>query len=65
MITARGRPMDWHEGLTVEQALQKLGYAVPAALVRLNGRNVLRHEWAATPVPDGAVLDVQVLMAGG
>ena len=65
MITARGKPLEWREGLTVEQVLQKLGYALPAALVTLNGRNVPRGQWPATSVPDGAVLDVQVLMAGG
>jgi thiamine biosynthesis protein ThiS len=65
MITARGKPMEWHEGLTVEEALRKLGYAVPAALVQLNGRNVPRHEWPSTAVPDGAVLDVKVMAAGG
>jgi thiamine biosynthesis protein ThiS len=65
MITARGKPMEWHEGLTIIEVLQKLGYAVPAALVQLNGRHVPRHEWAATAVSDGAVLDVQVIMAGG
>jgi len=65
MITARGKPMEWCEGLTVEQVLRQLGYALPAALVQLNGRSVQRHEWGATLVPDGAVLDVQVLMAGG
>lgn len=65
MITARGKPMEWREGLTVEQVLRQLGYALPAALVQLNGGSVQRHEWGATLVPDGAVLDVQVLMAGG
>ena len=57
--------MEWHAGLTVEQVLRELGYALPAALVLLNGRNVPRQEWPVTAVPDGAVLDVQVMMAGG
>jgi sulfur carrier protein ThiS len=65
MITARGKPMEWHEGLTVGEVMRKLGYDLPAALARLNGRSVPRQEWSATSVPDGAVLDVQVLAAGG
>ena len=65
MITAKGKPMEWREGLTVGEVLRQLGYAVPAALVQLNGRNVPRHEWAGTVVPDGAVVAVQVIMAGG
>ena len=36
MITVRGKPMDWHEGLTVEEALKRIGYAVPSALVLLD-----------------------------
>jgi sulfur carrier protein ThiS len=35
------------------------------ALVKLNGQSVNRREWAGTPVPDGAVVDVQVIAAGG
>ena len=65
MITAKGKPMQWHEGLSVEEVLKTLGYAVPAAVVRLDGQSVRRQDWAATRVPDGAVLEVQVLMAGG
>ncbi len=57
--------MEWHEGLTVAEVARALGYDLPAAIARLNGRSVPRQEWSATPVPDGAVLDVQVLMAGG
>lgn len=65
MITAKGKPMEWHAGLTVEEVLKRLGYAIPAAVVRLDGKPVPRPEWAATRVPDGAVLDVQAMMAGG
>jgi len=65
MITARGKPMEWHEGLTMSEVLERLGYALPAALVALNGRNVPREQWPVTAVPDGAVVDVQVMMAGG
>ncbi len=65
MITARGKPMEWHEGLTVAEVARALGYDLPAAIARLNGRSVPRQQWSVTSVPDGAVLDVQVLMAGG
>jgi thiamine biosynthesis protein ThiS len=57
--------MEWREGLTVSEVLRRLGYDLPAALVSLNGRNVPRAQWPETSVPDGAVLDVQVMMAGG
>lgn len=65
MITAKGKPMQWREGLTVEEVLKTLGYAVPAAVVRLDGQPVRRQDWAATRVLDGAVVDVRVMAAGG
>ena len=65
MITAKGKQMEWHEGLTVEEVLKRLGYAVPSALVLLDKKPVPRREWAETRVPDGSVLDVQALMVGG
>jgi len=65
VITAKGKPMQWREGLTVEEVLKTLGYAVPAAVVRLDGQPVRRQDWASTRVPDGAVVDVRVMAAGG
>jgi|WetSurMetagenome_2_1015567.scaffolds.fasta_scaffold274984_2 sulfur carrier protein ThiS len=65
MITARGKKMDWHEGLTVQEVLEKLGYALPMAIVNLDGRRVERKDWTATVVPDGATLDAYVMAAGG
>ncbi len=65
MITAKGKPMEWHEGLTVQEVLERLGYALPIVIVRLDGQPVSRKDWPGTPVPDGATLDVQAIMAGG
>jgi sulfur carrier protein ThiS len=65
MITAKGKQMEWYEGLTVEAVLQSLGYAVPSAMALLDGRHVPRNEWSATEVPDGSTLDVRAMAAGG
>jgi thiamine biosynthesis protein ThiS len=65
MITAKGKPMEWHEGLTVEEVLKRIGYAVPSALVILDRKVVPQREWAGTRIPDGSVLDVRAMMAGG
>ena len=56
MITVRGKPMDWHEGLTVEEALKRIGYAVPSALVLLDKKVVPQREWAGTGSPMGRCL---------
>lgn len=65
MIIAKGMPMEWHERLTVQQVLECLGFALPMAIVQLNGKPVSRKAWTATMVPDGAVVDVQMIVAGG
>jgi thiamine biosynthesis protein ThiS len=65
MITVKGRLMEWHEGMTVEEALKSIGYAVPSALVLLDKKVVAQREWAETRLPDGSVLDVKAMMAGG
>jgi thiamine biosynthesis protein ThiS len=57
--------MEWHEGLTVQEVLERLGYALPMALVQLDGQPVSRKDWTGTRVPDGSVIDVQVIVAGG
>ena len=65
MITAKGMPMEWHEGLSVQEVLERLGYASPMALVRLDGKRIERKDWEKTLVPDGAKLDVHIMAAGG
>lgn len=65
MITAKGKQMEWHEGLTVEEVLKRLGYAVPTAMVLLGSKLVPRQEWSATRVPDGSVVDVRAIISGG
>ncbi|MGA2547655.1 MAG: sulfur carrier protein ThiS [Rectinemataceae bacterium] len=65
MITVRGKPMDWNNGLTVRDALGRIGYDLPIVVVCLDGAPVPRELWATTPVPDGADLAVFPMMAGG
>ena len=65
MITARGRPMDWQEGLTVNEVLLRLGYALPIVIVNMNGKQVPRDRWMTTSVPDGAEIGIFPIMAGG
>jgi sulfur carrier protein ThiS len=42
MITAKGKKLDWHEGLTIREVLDTLGYNFPSVLVRVNGLIVKR-----------------------
>jgi sulfur carrier protein ThiS len=57
--------MDWNNGLTVRDALGRIGYDLPIVVVCLDGAPVPRELWATTPVPDGADLAVFPMMAGG
>lgn len=65
MITAKGKELAWHEGMTVQDVLEALGYAFPLVLVRVNGEVVKKSQWKAFAVPDGASVEVQPVVAGG
>ena len=65
MITAKGKQLDWHEGLTVREVLDILGYNFPSVLVRVNGTIVRRKAWDSAVVPDEAQVDVRPIIAGG
>ena len=65
MITAKGKQLDWHEGLTVREVLDILGYNFPSILVRVNGTIVRRKAWDSAVVPDEAQIDVRPIIAGG
>ena len=65
MITAKGKILDWHEGLTIREVLDTLGYNFPSVLVRVNGTIVRRKEWDSSTVPDEADVEVRPIVAGG
>jgi sulfur carrier protein len=65
VITAKGKQLDWHEGLTVREVLDILGYNFPSVLVRVNGTIVRRKAWDSAVVPDEAQVEVRPIIAGG
>ena len=65
MIMAKGKPMPWRDGLTVQDVLDGLGDTPPGAIVLLDGTPVPLLKRAATSVPDGAEVAVYPMMAGG
>ena len=65
MITAKGKRLEWHQGLTVRDILDTLGYNYPSVLVRVNGTIVRRKVWDGTVVPDEAEIEVLPIVAGG
>ena len=65
MITAKGKKLDWHEGLTVREVLDTLGHNFPSVLERVNGRIIRRKGWDDHIVPDEADVEVRPIVAGG
>jgi sulfur carrier protein len=65
MITANGKQLTWHEGLTVRELVDTLGYNFPSVLVRVNGGVVRRRLWEVSLVPDAAQVEVRPIVAGG
>jgi len=65
MITVKGRPMGWREGLTVGEILDTLGYNFPSVLVRVNGTIIRRKDWNSTTIADRAEVEVRPIVAGG
>jgi sulfur carrier protein ThiS len=65
VVQAKGKSISWDETLTVRRILQIIGYDIPGIFVSVNGRKVRKVDWDSEPVPDGAVLDVHRIAAGG
>jgi thiamine biosynthesis protein ThiS len=65
MVIAKGKPLEWHEKLTVREVLRILGYEFPLVLVRVNEQVVKKKDWESFVVPDGSTVEVQPIVAGG
>jgi thiamine biosynthesis protein ThiS len=65
VVQARGKNIPWDESLTVRRILQQIGYDIPGIFVSVDGRKVRKDDWDSSPVPDGAVLEVHRIAAGG
>ncbi len=57
--------VEWRAGLTVQDLLDELNFSFRMIVVKVNGRVVLRPEYATAPVPDGAEVQALHLISGG
>ena len=57
--------MDWEDGMTVTDILEKVEDAAFVSVVRLNGTLVSSPKFDSTTVPDNAVVRLLPLVAGG
>ncbi len=65
MIRVNGKPMDWHEGMTVRDVLRMRNYIFRMLIVRIDGSLVPKKEFDTALVPDGSSVDVIHLISGG
>jgi sulfur carrier protein len=65
MLIVNGEPLDYEEGMTVADVLARRNYIFRMLAIWVNGVFVPRTEYAATPVPDGAEVQVIHMISGG
>jgi sulfur carrier protein ThiS len=51
--------------MTVREALEQIGWNIPAVIVRVNGRMIKKKEWDSLVIPNNAQVDVNRVAAGG
>ena len=57
--------VEWRPGITVQDLLDELKFTFRLIVVKVDGKVVLRPDYAATPVPDGAEVQALHLISGG
>lgn len=66
MITINNREkLDWHEGMTVQDVLDRMGYILPLITVSVNEHLVQEEDYATYEIPDNASVNVFHLAHGG
>jgi len=65
MITVNTQPVPWEENMTIERILKVMHYTFRMLVVKVDGRLIKKNEYAATVVPQGAVVEVIHLISGG
>lgn len=66
MIRVNNRDeIEWEEGLTVSDLLDRFNYTFPHIVVTINGEVVHREDYPERTIPDKADVRVIHLIAGG
>ncbi len=64
-IRINGNIRDWHEGMTVRDALKMMNYSFPMLVTKINGQLIPRDQYDHATIPEGADLRVIHLISGG
>ena len=65
MIRVDEKAVEWFEGMTVTDLLEKIGHEGTCAVVRINETHVSRPRFDETTIPDGAEVYLIPMIAGG
>ena len=65
MILVNHEEMDWEQGMTVQDVLDRRRYTFPMIVVKVNEEVVRKEDFASYQVPDGADVKVIHLISGG
>jgi thiamine biosynthesis protein ThiS len=57
--------VEWRPGMTVQDLLDALKFSFRMIVVKVDGRVVLRPDFATTGIPDGAEVQAIHLISGG
>ena len=64
-MRVNGKQVELKESLALEKFLESNGYALTKVAVELNGKIVLRKEYAATILEDTDALEIVCFVGGG
>ncbi|MCP4547001.1 MAG: sulfur carrier protein ThiS [bacterium] len=65
MITINEKPLEWREGMTVDDVLEAMNYSFSHIMVSVDGKYVAEIDWDTFPVPDEAVVQAIHIFHGG
>jgi sulfur carrier protein len=65
MIQVNGDPMEWRDGMSVQDILDAKKYKFPLLIVNIGEEHVPKESYASTKVPDGANVKVIHMLSGG
>jgi len=65
MINVNGDPLEWREGMAVQDILDAKKYIFPMLIVTIDGEHVSKEMYSSVKVPDGANVKVIHMLSGG
>lgn len=66
MITVNSTPLEWNEGMSVQDVLDAKGYTFNRIMIWLDGKPVADPDtYRTTLVPDNCMMQVIHIFAGG